>query len=172
HERKQLRVARRLGQLCGVTVQSTFLGAHALPPEFAGRSQAYIDLVCDHMLPTLAAERLVDAVDVFCERIAFSPDETAQVFCAARRLGLRVKLHAEQRSNLEGAALAARHGALSCDHIEHLSARGIAAMRSAGTVAVLLPGAFYTLRDSQRPPIDALRAAGIPLAVATDHNPG
>ena len=172
HERKQLRVARRLGQLCGVTVQSTFLGAHALPPEFAGRSQAYIDLVCDHMLPTLAAERLVDAVDVFCERIAFSPAETAQVFCAARRLGLRVKLHAEQRSNMEGAALAARHGALSCDHIEHLSARGIAAMRSAGTVAVLLPGAFYTLRDTQRPPIAALRAAGIPLAVATDHNPG
>ncbi|MEG0002169.1 MAG: imidazolonepropionase [Comamonas sp.] len=172
HERKQLRVARRLGRLCGVTVQSTFLGAHALPPEFAGRSQAYIDQVCDRMLPALAAEGLVDAVDVFCERIAFSLAETQQVFQAAQRLGLRVKLHAEQLSNMEGAALAARHGALSCDHLEHLSDRGIAAMRAAGTVGVLLPGAFYTLRDIQRPPIDALRAAGVPLAVATDHNPG
>jgi len=172
HERKQLRVARRLGQLCGVTVQTTFLGAHALPPEFAGRSQAYIDSVCNHMLPKLAAEGLVDAVDVFCERIAFSLAETEQVLRAAQRLGLRVKLHAEQLSNMEGAALAARHGALSCDHIEHLSARGIAAMRAAGCVGVLLPGAFYTLRDTQRPPIEGLRAAGVPLAVATDHNPG
>ncbi|WP_159916433.1 imidazolonepropionase [Pantoea sp. 18069] len=171
-ERKQLRVARRLGELCGVTVRSTFLGAHALPPEYAGRSQAYIDLVCAQMLPALAAEGLVDAVDVFCERIAFSLAETEQVFCAARRLGLPVKLHAEQLSNMEGAALAARHGALSCDHVEHLSAAGIAAMRAAGTVAVLLPGAFYTLRDTQRPPIEALRAAGVPMAVASDHNPG
>ncbi|MCD2513892.1 imidazolonepropionase [Comamonas endophytica] len=172
HERRQLRVARRLGQLCGVTVRSTFLGAHALPPEYAGRSQAYIDLVCSHMLPALAAEGLVDAVDVFCERIAFSLAETEQVFHAARQLGLPIKLHAEQLSNMEGAALAARHGALSCDHVEHLSANGIAAMRAAGTVAVLLPGAFYTLRDTRRPPIAALRAAGVPMAVSTDHNPG
>lgn len=172
HERRQLRVARRLGKLCGVTVRSTFLGAHALPPEYAGRSQAYIDLVCGHMLPALAAEGLVDAVDAFCERIAFSLAETEQVFHAAKRLGLPVKLHAEQLSNMEGAALAARHGALSCDHVEHLSASGIAAMRAAGTVAVLLPGAFYTLRDTQRPPIAALRAAGVPMAVSTDHNPG
>lgn len=172
HERKQLRVARRLGALCGLTVQSTFLGAHTLPPEFAGRSQAYIDHVCHHMLPALAQEGLVDAVDVFCERIAFSLAETQQVFRAAQRLGLRVKLHAEQLSNMEGAALAARHGALSCDHLEHLSASGIAAMRAAGTVAVLLPGAFYTLRDTRQPPIQALRDAGVPMAVSTDHNPG
>lgn len=172
HERKQLRVARRLGQFCGVTVRSTFLGAHSLPPEYAGRSQAYVDLVCNEILPALATEGLVDAVDVFCERIAFSLAETAQVLRTAQQLGLPVKLHAEQLSNMEGAALAARHGALSCDHIEYLSAHGIAAMRAAGTVAVLLPGAFYTLRDTQRPPVDALRAAGVPMAVATDHNPG
>jgi len=172
HERKQLRVARRLGALCGVTVRSSFLGAHALPPEYAGRSQAYIDLVCTQMLPALAAEGLIDAVDVFCERIAFSLAETEQVFRAAQRLGLPVKLHAEQLSNMEGAALAARYGALSCDHLEHLSATGIAAMRAAGSVAVLLPGAFYTLRDTRRPPIEALRAAGVPMAIASDHNPG
>ncbi|MET1117273.1 MAG: imidazolonepropionase [Comamonas sp.] len=172
HERKQLRVARRLGEACGVTVRCTFLGAHALPPEYAGRSQAYIDRVCNDMLPTLAAEGLVDAVDVFCERMAFSLAETEQVFLAAKRLGLPIKLHAEQLSNMEGAALAARHGALSCDHVEHLSPAGIAAMRAAGTVAVLLPGAFYTLRDTRRPPIEALRAAGVPMAVSTDHNPG
>ena len=172
HERKQLRVARRLGQACGVTVRTTFLGAHAVPPEYAGRSQAYIDRVCNDMLPALAAEGLVDAVDVFCERIAFSLAQTEQVFQAAQRLGLPVKLHAEQLSNMEGAALAAQYGALSCDHVEHLSAKGIAAMRQAGTVAVLLPGAFYTLRDTQLPPVEALRAAGVPLALATDHNPG
>jgi imidazolonepropionase len=124
------------------------------------------------MLPALAAEGLVDAVDVFCERIAFSLAETEQVFQAARRLGLPVKLHAEQLSNMEGAALAARYGALSCDHIEHLSESGIAAMREAGSVAVLLPGAFYALRDTQLPPIAGLRAAGVPMAVSTDHNPG
>ena len=172
HERKQLRVARRLGALCGITVRTTFLGAHALPPEYAGRSQAYIDLVCQEMLPALAAEGLVDAVDVFCERIAFSLAETEQVFQAAKALGLPVKLHAEQLSNMEGAALAARYGALSCDHIEHLSEKGIAAMAQAGTVAVLLPGAFYTLRDTTVPPIAQLRAAHIPMAVSTDHNPG
>ena len=172
HERKQLRVARRLGEALGVTVRTTFLGAHALPPEYAGRSQAYTDLVCQEMLPALAAEGLVDAVDVFCERIAFTLAETEQVFQAAQALGLPVKLHAEQLSDMGGAALAARYGALSCDHIEHLSAEGIAAMRAAGTVAVLLPGAYYTLRDTQLPPIQALRDAGVPMAVSTDHNPG
>ena len=172
HERKQLRVARRLGEHYGVTVRTTFLGAHALPPEYAGRSGEYIELVCREMLPALAAEGLVDAVDVFCERIAFSLDETERVFQAARALGLPVKLHAEQLSDMGGAALAARYGALSCDHIEHLSTEGIEAMRAAGTVAVLLPGAYYTLRDTHLPPIEALRAAGVPMAVATDHNPG
>jgi imidazolonepropionase len=172
HERKQLRVARRLGEAYGVTVRTTFLGAHALPPEYTGRSAAYIDLVCSEMLPALAAEGLVDAVDVFCERIAFSLEETERVFRAAKRLNLPVKLHAEQLSDMGGAALAARYGALSCDHIEHLSQAGIDAMRDAGTVAVLLPGAFYTLRDTTVPPIAALRAAGVPMAVSTDHNPG
>ncbi|MGJ7518998.1 imidazolonepropionase [Variovorax sp. LT1P1] len=172
HERKQLRVARRLGEAYGVTVRTTFLGAHALPPEYAGRSSDYIAVVCDEMLPALAAEGLVDAVDVFCERIAFSLEETERVFQAAKRLSLPVKLHAEQLSDMGGAALAARYGALSCDHIEHLSQAGIDAMRDAGTVAVLLPGAFYTLRDTTVPPIAALRAAGVPMAVSTDHNPG
>lgn len=129
HERKQLRVARRLGEAFGVTVRTTFLGAHALPPEYAGRSQAYVDLVCNEMLPALATEGLVDAVDVFCERIAFTLAETEQVFQAALKLGIPVKLHAEQLSDMGGSALAARYGALSCDHIEHLSADGIAAMR-------------------------------------------
>jgi imidazolonepropionase len=172
HERKQLRVARRLGEAYGVTVRTTFLGAHALPPEYVDRSGEYIDLVCREMLPALAAEGLVDAVDVFCERIAFSLAETEQVFKAAKALGLPVKLHAEQLSDMGGAALAARYGALSCDHIEHLSADGIEAMRQSGTVAVLLPGAYYTLRDTHLPPIAALRAAGVPMAVSTDHNPG
>ncbi|KQP17101.1 imidazolonepropionase [Pseudorhodoferax sp. Leaf265] len=172
HERKQLRVARRLAAAHGVTVRTTFLGAHALPPEYAGRSQEYTDLVCREMLPALHAEGLVDAVDVFCERIAFSLAETEQVFQAAQALGLPVKLHAEQLSDMGGAALAARYGALSCDHIEHLSQEGIAAMAAAGTVAVLLPGAYYTLRDTHLPPIAALRAAGVPMAVSTDHNPG
>jgi imidazolonepropionase len=172
HERKQLRVARRLAQAHGVAVRTTFLGAHALPPEYAGRSGEYIDLVCREMLPALHAEGLVDAVDVFCERIAFSLEETERVFQAARALGLPVKLHAEQLSDMGGAQLAARDGALSCDHVEHLSQAGIDAMRAAGTVAVLLPGAYYTLRDTHLPPIAALRAAGVSMAVATDHNPG
>ncbi|UCV01176.1 imidazolonepropionase [Acidovorax radicis] len=172
HERKQLRVARRLGEAFGVTVRTTFLGAHALPPEYAGRSQAYTDLVCHEMLPALVAEGLVDAVDVFCERIAFTLAETEQVFQAAQKLGIPVKLHAEQLSDMGGAALAARYGALSCDHIEHLSEGGIAAMKAAGTVAVLLPGAYYTLRDTHLPPIAQLREAGVPMAVSTDHNPG
>ena len=172
HERKQLRVARRLGEALGVTVCTTFLGAHALPPEYAGRSQDYTDLVCNEMLPALAAEGLVDAVDVFCERIAFTLAETEQVFQAARALNIPVKLHAEQLSDMGGAALAARYRALSCDHIEHLSQEGIDAMKAAGTVAVLLPGAYYTLRDTHLPPIAALREAGVPMAVSTDHNPG
>ncbi len=172
HERKQLRVARRLGQAHGVTVRTTFLGAHALPPEYANRSGDYTDLVCQEMMPALAAEGLIDAVDVFCERIAFSLEETERVFKAAQRLSLPVKLHAEQLSDMGGSALAARYGALSCDHIEHLSQAGIDAMRAAGTVAVLLPGAYYTLRDTHLPPIEALRAAGVPMAVSTDHNPG
>ncbi|MFC7409053.1 imidazolonepropionase [Hydrogenophaga atypica] len=172
HERAQLRVARRLGEHFGVTVRTTFLGAHALPPEYVGRSQAYIDTVCHEMMPALAAEGLVDAVDVFCETIGFSLAETEQVFRAAQRLNLPVKLHAEQLSDMGGSALAARYGALSCDHIEHLSDAGIAAMKLAGTVAVLLPGAYYFLRDTHLPPIAALRAAGVPMAVSTDHNPG
>ncbi len=171
-ERKQLRVARRVGEAFGVTVKTTFLGAHALPPEFAGRSHAYIEGVCEDMMPALAAEGLIDAVDVFCETIGFSLTETEQVFQAAQRLGLPIKLHAEQLSDMGGSALAARYNALSCDHIEHLSADGIAAMKASGTVAVLLPGAYYFLRDTHLPPIQALREAGVPMAVATDHNPG
>lgn len=172
HERKQLRVARRLGDHYGVTVRTTFLGAHALPPEYAGRSADYISEVCDEMLPALAAEGLVDAVDAFCENIAFSLPETEKVFQAAQLLGLPVKLHAEQLSDMGGAALAARYGALSCDHLEYLSADGIAAMKQAGSVAVLLPGAFYTLRETRLPPVEALRQAGVPMAISTDHNPG
>jgi imidazolonepropionase len=171
-ERTQLRVARRLGEVFGVKVCTTFLGAHALPPEYTGRSQAYIDLVCEEMLPALAGEGLVDAVDVFCERIGFTLAETEQVFRCAQGLGLPVKLHAEQLSDMGGAALAARYRALSCDHIEHLSAEGIAAMQASGTVAVLLPGAYYCLRDTHVPPVRALREAGVPMAVSTDHNPG
>lgn len=172
HERKQLRVARRLAEAHGITVRTTFLGAHALPPEYAGRSGDYIDLVCREMLPALAAEGLVDAVDVFCEHIAFSLEETERVFKAAEALGLPVKLHAEQLSDMGGTALAARYGALSCDHLEYLSQAGIDAMRASGTIAVLLPGAYYALRDTHLPPIEALRAAGVPIAVSTDHNPG
>jgi imidazolonepropionase len=172
NERKQLRVARRLADAHGVTVRTSFLGAHALPPEYAGRSDAYIDCVCDEMLPALAAEGLVDAVDAFCERIAFTRAQVDRVFTAAHALGLPVKLHAEQLSDMGGAALAAHYRALSADHLEYLSAAGIAAMREAGTVAVLLPTAWYMLRDTQLPPIAALRAAGVPMAVATDHNPG
>ena len=171
-ERKQLRVARRLGEANGVTVRTTFLGAHALPPEYAQRADAYVDHVCDEMLPALAEEGLVDAVDAFCEAIAFSRAQTERVFEAAERLGLPVKLHAEQLSDMDGAALAAAHHAVSADHLEHLSQRGIDAMRDAGTVAVLLPGAFYVLRETKRPPVEALRAAGVPIAIATDHNPG
>ena len=171
-ERRQLRVARQLGQAFGVTVSTTFLGAHALPPEYAGRADDYIDLVCETMLPALAEEGLVDAVDAFCETIGFSPAQTERVFRAAQALGLPVKLHAEQLSNLQGAALAARYAALTADHLEHLDETSVAAMAASGTVAVLLPGAFYFLRDTKVPPIDLLRRHGVPMAVSTDHNPG
>jgi imidazolonepropionase len=171
HEARCLRAARRLARELPITVRTTCLAAHALPPEFEGRADDYIDAVCA-WLPTLHAEGLVDAVDAFCERIAFSPAQTARVFEAARALGLPVKLHAEQLSDQGGAALAARHGALSCDHLEWLSDEGVHAMAAAGSVAVLLPGAFYFLRETRLPPVQALRDAGVPMAVATDHNPG
>ncbi|MBD8634781.1 imidazolonepropionase [Stenotrophomonas sp. CFBP 13725] len=169
-ERKQLQVARALGEACNVHVVPTFLGAHAVPP---GReAQEYIDEVCTVMIPAIAAEGLAEAVDIFCENIAFSTAQASQVFAAAEAHGLAIKIHAEQLSNQHGAELAARHGALSADHVEHLDAAGIAAMAEAGTVAVLLPGAFYFTRDTTLPPIAALRAAGVPLALATDCNPG
>jgi imidazolonepropionase len=171
-EAKMLRVARRIGRALPVTVATTFLGAHALPPDYAGRADAYIDAVCDVMLPALAAEHLVDAVDAFCERIAFTTAQTARVFDAARALGLPVKLHAEQLSDQGGAALVAAYDGLSADHLEHVTSAGIAAMKSAGTVAVLLPGAYYFLRETQAPPVAELRAAGVPMALATDCNPG
>ena len=171
HEARCLRVARRLGRELPLTVRATCLAAHALPPEFDGRADAYIDAVCA-WLPALHAEGLIDAVDAFCERIGFSSAQTRLVFEAARALGLPVKLHAEQLSDQGGAQLAAEFGALSCDHLEYLSEAGVQAMAGAGTVAVLLPGAYYFLRETQRPPIAALRAAGVPIAIATDHNPG
>lgn len=171
-EAKMLRVARRVGSSFPVNVATTFLGAHALPPEFAGRADDYIDDVCERMLPALAEEGLVDAVDAFCERIGFSHAQTARVFEAARRHGLPVKLHAEQLSDQGGAALVAEYGGLSADHLEHLSAQGAAAMARAGTVAVLLPGAYYFLRETVMPPLALLRESGVALAVATDCNPG
>jgi imidazolonepropionase len=171
HEARCLRVARRLGRELPVTVRTTCLAAHALPPEFDGRADDYIDAVCA-WLPVLQAEGLVDAVDAFCDRIAFTPAQTRRVFDAARQLNLPVKLHAEQLSDQGGAALAAEFDALSCDHLEYLSDAGVRAMARAGTVAVLLPGAFYFLRETKLPPIAALRAAGVPIAIATDHNPG
>jgi len=166
-EAKMLRVARGLK---GINAKTTFLGAHALPPEFEGRSGAYIDLVVEEMLPAVA--NLADAVDAFCEKIAFSPQETRRVFTAARQRGLPVKLHADQLSDLSGAALAAEFGALSADHLEYTSPAGVKAMAQAGTVAVLLPGAFYFLREKQLPPVDGLRKAGVPIAIASDCNPG
>jgi imidazolonepropionase len=171
HEARCLRVARQLGATLPLTVRTTALAAHALPPEFAGRPDDYIDAAIA-WLPALQAEGLVDAVDAFCDTIGFTPAQTQRVFDAARALGLPVKLHAEQLSNQHGAALAAGYGALSCDHLEHLDAGGIAAMARAGTVAVLLPGAYYFLRDTQLPPVAALREAGVPIAIASDHNPG
>jgi imidazolonepropionase len=170
-EAKCLRVARKLGQANRVDVRTTFLGAHALPPEFAGRADEYVDEVL-RMLPVLHREGLVDAVDAFCERIGFSVEQTRRVFQAAKDLGLPVKLHAEQLSDSAGSQLAASFDALSCDHLEWLSEEGVRAMAKAGTVAVLLPGAFYFLRDTKVPPIALLREHGVPMAVSTDCNPG
>jgi imidazolonepropionase len=172
HERKQLRAARALGQERAVTVHTTFLGAHAVPPEFTGRADDYITEVVGRMLPALANEGLVDAVDAFCETIGFTRDQTKRVFNAATLAGLPVKLHAEQISNMHGAETAAAFRALSADHLEHVDENGIRAMAAAGTAAVLLPGAFYFLRETQVPPLAALRAAKIPIAIATDSNPG
>lgn len=171
-EEKCLGVARKLGVARAVSVHSTFLGAHALPPEFRGRADDYIDLICRQMIPMVAEQDLADAVDGFCETIGFSPSQIERVFAAAHLNGLRIKLHADQLSNSKGAELAARYGALSADHLEYVDAEGIAAMRAAGTVAVLLPGAYYFTRETKLPPVEALRAAGIPIAIATDCNPG
>jgi imidazolonepropionase len=172
NELKCLRAATRLGPLNGVRVMRTLLSAHALPPEYADNREGYVDLIANAIIPAAARESLADAVDAFCETIGFTRDETRRVFAAAKAHGLRVKLHAEQLSDQGGAALAADAGALSADHLEHLSEAGVAAMARAGTVAVLLPGAYYFLRDTRAPPVDALRKAGVPMAVATDCNPG
>lgn len=172
NEAKSLRAARRLGDERPVTVRTTFLGAHALPPEANGDKDAYIDLVAKQMLPVIAAEGLADAVDGFCEGIAFSPEQMARVFDAARAHGLPVKLHADQLSNLHGAALAARYNGLSADHLEYTDEDGAAAMAKAGTVAVILPGAFYFIRETKKPPLDLFRRHGTKMALATDNNPG
>jgi imidazolonepropionase len=171
-EIKMLRVARRLGRDLPVEVRTSFLGAHAVPPEYRGRADAYIDLVCDEMLPAVAASGLADAVDGFCDEIGFSAAQMARVFAAAARHALPVKLHADQLSDAGAAALAAAHGALSADHLEYAGAAGIDAMARAGTVAVLLPGAFYTLREDRLPPIERMRDKGVAMAVASDFNPG
>jgi imidazolonepropionase len=171
-ERRMLRVARRIGQTLGIDVRTTFLGLHALPPEYAGSRDDYVSLVCDDMLPALAEEGLVDAVDAFCEGIGFTHAETERVFVRAAGLGLPVKLHAEQLSDLGGAALVARYAGLSADHLEWTSDEGVRAMAAAGTVAVLLPGAYYALRDTRPPPVDRFREHGVAMAVATDLNPG
>lgn len=171
-ETRMLRVARALAEANPVTVTATFLGAHALPPEYAGRSDDYIEFVCNEILPAIAKQKLADAVDAFCEKIGFSPAQTERVFQTARTLGLPVKLHAEQLSDLGGAQLAARYHALSADHLEYVSEDGVKAMAAAGSVAVLLPGAFYFLRESKRPPVELFRRYGVPMAVATDSNPG
>lgn len=172
HEMKSLRAARRLSAIRPVTVTTTFLGAHAVPPEFQSDPDGYIDQVCNIMIPRIADEGLADAVDAFCDRIGFSAEQTERVFKAARAHGLPVKLHAEQLSNQHGAELAAGCGALSADHLEHLDADGVAAMARAGTVATLLPGAYYFVRETRLPPVQALRDAGVPIALATDCNPG
>ncbi len=171
-ELKMLRAAKRLAGARNFRLKTTYLAAHAVPPEYASRPHDYLDEVVLAGLDIAEAEGLVDAVDGFCEGIAFSPDQIARVFDKASLLGLPVKLHAEQLSNLGGAALAASYGALSADHLEYLDADGVAAMARSGTAAVLLPGAFYTLREKQLPPIDLLREAGVPIALATDCNPG
>ena len=171
-EIKMLRVARQLGKERSVRVKTSFLGAHAIPPEFSGKADAYIDFVCEEVLPAVHYENLADAVDGFCENIAFSPKQISRVFEKAKSFGLPVKLHAEQLSNLGGATLAAKYGALSADHLEFLDQKGVEVMGKSGTVAVLLPGAFYTLRETQFPPLESLRKAEVPIAIATDCNPG
>ena len=171
-ERKILRVIRRLGEELPVTVRSTCLAAHALPPEYKDRADDYIEHICAHMLPALAAEGLVDAVDAFCEYLAFSPEQVERVFKVAQQLGLPVKLHAEQLSSLHGSSLAARYQALSADHLEFMTEEDAVAMAQSGTVAVLLPGAFYFLRETQLPPMEALRKHGVKIAIASDLNPG
>jgi imidazolonepropionase len=171
-ERKMLRVIRGLGEMLPLSVRATCLAAHALPPEYAGRADAYIELVCREILPELAAEGLVDAVDAFCEHLGFSPAQVERVFGAAQALGLPVKLHAEQLSSLHGSSLAARYQALSADHLEYMDEADVLAMAAAGSVAVLLPGAFYLLRETQLPPIELLRRHGVAMAVASDLNPG
>jgi len=171
-ERKILKVIRRLGAEMPVSVRSTCLAAHALPPEYTGRADDYIEHICSEMLPALAAEGLVDAVDAFCEYLAFSPDQVERVFKVAQQLGLPVKLHAEQLSSLHGSSLAARYQALSADHLEFMTEEDAIAMAASGTVAVLLPGAFYFLRETQLPPMDALRKHGVKMAIASDLNPG
>jgi imidazolonepropionase len=171
-EIKQLKVARALGEQHPVTVRTTFLAAHALPPEYEGRSDEYIDAVASKMLPAAHAAGLVDAVDAFCERIGFTAAQTEKLFRAATSFGLPVKIHAEQLSDQKGAVLGTRYGALSADHLEYLGEDGVQAMANTGTVAVLLPGAFYFLRETKLPPIEALRKAGVPIALATDSNPG
>jgi imidazolonepropionase len=155
-----------------VTVVPTFLGAHALPPEYEGRSDEYVDFVCNEVMPEVAAQHLAVAVDAFCEGIGFTHQQTERVFKTAKKLGLAVKLHAEQLSDLQGTALAARYGALSADHLEHVSQEGVKAMAASGTVAVLLPGAFYFLRETRLPPLDLLRRYSVPIALSTDCNPG
>lgn len=172
NERKMLRVARRLGEALPVTVRATCLAAHALPPEYKDRADDYIDHICHEMLPALAAEGLVDAVDAFCEYLAFSPEQVERVFKVAQQRGLPVKLHAEQLSSLHGSSLAARYHALSADHLEFMTEDDAIAMAASGTVAVLLPGAFYFLRETQLPPMDALRKHGVKIAIASDLNPG
>ena len=172
NERKMLRVARRLGEALPVSVRATCLAAHALPPEYKDRADDYIEHICKEMLPALAAEGLVDAVDAFCEYLAFSPEQVERVFKVAQQLGLPVKLHAEQLSSLHGSSLAARYHALSADHLEFMTEEDAIAMAAAGTVAVLLPGAFYFLRETQLPPMDALRKLGVKIAIASDLNPG
>lgn len=171
-EMKMLRVARSLGATHPVDIVTTFLGAHALPPEYSADRAGYIRLICDEMIPAVARDGLADAVDCFCEKIAFSPAETAQVFEAAQKHGLRVKLHADQISDSDGGALAAKWRALSADHLEYTSTAGVQAMAAAGTVAVLLPGAYYALRETKLPPVSDMRAAGVPIAIASDCNPG
>jgi imidazolonepropionase len=171
-ELKMLRVARRLGEVAQINIITTLLAAHALPPEYHGRKDDFIKLVCEEIIPAAAAERLADAVDVFCERIAFSPAQCERVFAAAARHGLSVKAHAEQLSNFGGTLAAARHNALSMDHLEYLDAAGASAMADCGAAAVLLPGACYFLGQQEKPPVELLRASGVPMAVASDYNPG